>query len=87
MDPLTLADRLAVRARQEAVPPVDVTAAVLARLRQAPAAAPPPSLRLLAWWTSAAAGLAAAAALYTISTWSSLLDPLAALYPSIQLVF
>jgi len=75
---------LASRARREPIPPVDVSARVLARLR-APVERPASGLPLLAF-----SGLAAVAAsivlVIALESWSALSDPLAGLLSPLTMV-
>ncbi len=69
-------------ARAEVAPSVDVTAAVLARLRK-PAA---PKIHPLAVPSLIASAVAAAVAVMAVSSWADWQDPLARLLSSLDLV-
>jgi len=76
MDPLKQVEQLAARARTEAAPEVEVSAAVLRRLRSAPVEEVP--VRWLAWAVGAVAAVAAPVAVLAVEVYQLWSDPLLA---------
>jgi hypothetical protein len=86
MDPLKQVEQLAARARSEAAPEVEVSAAVLRRLRSAPAEAEAVPSRWLAWAVGSAAAAAVSALALGIELYQLISDPLVAYVYQLQWV-